>query len=230
MANDVSELDAREKVCRISEYVASHTYSSACVRFSNDPLGFFIGGMGRCEKMAHAESFMLNLIGIRSQVVSLVGEDHSFVEVYVAGQWMASDPGYGYHLNTTVERGAARLAEFGGLSFVLVEGTAPPEFVTDRYVLTDTIVIRVLKNGVAYAGGSLLLKHEFRGFQLNPIQVPLDGNGTVILKMGSMQYNSNAGSTDSFYSIWVDDKDVNQTVISYGMNRTVTIAISLTEP
>jgi hypothetical protein len=225
--NSTNTQDPAQRVYLTSEYVATHTYYDDAFRFLNDPMGFIIGGIGYCEEMAYSENFMLNYEGINSHVVFLVGEDHAFVEAYVDGQWMASDPGYGYYLNTTIERGNARIAEFGGLSLVYVAGTNPPEFVTDRYVPTDTVLIQVLENGSPCSNASIALKHKFLGQEQDTPNIPLDNNGTVVLNIGSIQYNNKAYSTQDFYTIWVNGKDTGQIVTSYGNGTILRIIVNL---
>jgi hypothetical protein len=222
--NSFNTQDPAKRVYLTSEYIATHFYYDNTFRFSNDPWGFIIGGIGYCEEMAYAENLMLSYEGINSHVVSLVGEDHAFVEAYVYGQWMASDPGYGYFLNTTIERGNARIAEFGGLSLIYVDGTNPPEFVTERYVPTDTVIIQVLKNSSPCSNAIITLKHEYRGQEQDSPNIPVDSNGTIVMQIGCMQYNSEAYSTQDFYTIWVNGKDTEQTITSYG-NGTISKTI-----
>jgi hypothetical protein len=145
----------------------------------------------------------------------LPGESHAFTEVSVNGTWYASDPGYSLSLVTTQNRGAIRIQEQGGLSLIWLAGSSPPIFVTDQYVPTDTIIIEVFKGGIPYANGSISISHDFEGSPQGTPSIPLDANGTYVLKLGSMDYHPSVHA-DHFYWVYVDGIKTDYTVTSNG--------------
>lgn len=203
------------KVEQASQYVRNQMLYTGYGRISGDVFGFIITGLGKCQEAANMESWLLNQSGMTTRVVMLPGESHAFTEVSINGTWYASDPGYGLALVTTQSRGTLRLQEMGGLSLIWLAETNPPVFVTDQYVPTDTITIQVFKGGAPDAGGSITLSHKFEGETQSTTSIPLNANGIIVLKLGSMDYLPTVNA-DHFYWVYVNGAKTNYTVTSYG--------------
>jgi hypothetical protein len=224
-----------EKASFISNLVANSNFDLAYfmgIRANNDFEKYLLDGVGRCGEMAMATSTFLNELGVNARVVSLPGEDHEFVEVSLNGTWMVVDPGYyGSQILTREQRASDRVKEMGAISYVIAYVNSSFIELTQEYVPTDTIIIRVTDNGEPLANAQVYLEHTFMGGQCRlpgATQVfYTDSNGTVTLHLGSMNYNANAGDTEPFYRVYVNGIDTGFNVTSTGTGQTHFVEINL---
>jgi len=192
--NDARSISSEEgKVSFAAEYSCNHTFSVDVTigvpffRSNNDMLGFFVFGFSACGELGFLERNILNSIGIKARPVLVPGENHEFNEIFVNGEWMASDPGYKeYPLNTTESRGNGRISEFGAVSLVYAVGEdGAIIWRTDDYNKNiDQVTIQVFRNvtivkftktnngryaveidnqHLPFANGSIVLYHKFNG-------------------------------------------------------------------
>lgn len=222
--------NGQEKVRAVAWYVYSTTLHSRkaalgnLFRSYNDICKFLIVGVAGCDFMAKYEVVLLKLLGYNARMIEFPGEDHAFVEVYVNGSWMVSDPGYkALHLVTRENRARVRLKEFGAISYVCTVEDNQNVELTDKYVSTDTIVIRVLKDGKPLVGAKVKLVHKFRGVSMKIPCVPVytDEDGIVVLKLGALNYSSNAEPVEKFFLVYINDKQTGLKITSTGSGKTV---------
>jgi hypothetical protein len=189
-------------------------------------------GVGACGELAMSTSTFLNSLGINSREVNFPGEDHTFVEVMLNGTWFVIDPGY-YHgqILKREQRGDYRLTEMGAVSYVIADVNSSFVELTQSYVPTDTIKIKVVNANEPVLDAQVYLEHTFMG---QTWRLPdathvfySDTNGTVTLHMGSLNYTSVAGKVDSFYKVYVNGKLTPYTVTSTGSNKTQYVEIDL---
>jgi hypothetical protein len=228
-----------EKASFISNLVANTNFNSPYfmnlgLRASNDFQKYVMDGVGACGEMAMSASTFLNELRLNARVVNLPGEDHAFVEVNLNGTWMVVDPGYyGSQILTREQRATDRVKEMGAISYVIAYVNSSFIELTQEYVPTDTIIIRVTNNGEPLTNAQIYLEHTFMGGQCrlpDDTHVFYTGiNGTVTLHLGSMNYNANAGSTDSFYRVYVNGINTGDAVTSTGTGKTQFIEIDLTK-
>lgn len=229
------------RVAYVSEYVLHATTSiwrgDGYVKFhraQNDFLKYLIVGVGGCGETAMASTVFFDRLDIESRRVAFPGEDHAFVEVKLNGTWMVVDPGYyGSELLTRKERGLKRVEEFGALSYVIAYADNMFIELTQYYVATDAIVTRVTYEGEPVANAEVFLKHTFLGRETRlPSQEYMfysDGNGTVVLHMGSLAYNEKAGEVESYFWIYVNGRNTGLNVTSTGSGRIHYVEIDLAE-
>ncbi len=118
-----------------------------------DPIKHLVIGIAGCGEMAEYESYLLQQLGFKTRIVKFPGKGHDFVEVYLNGSWMVSDPGYRrLHLVTRRGRAEARIKEVGAASYVCAVEDGRNVELTDEYVPTDTVVIIVTRGGGAGGG------------------------------------------------------------------------------
>jgi hypothetical protein len=230
-----------EKASYISNLVAKTNFNppkwfqsiTIYLRLRPDFEEYTMTGVGACGEMAMSTTTFLNSLGLVARVVNFPGEDHTFVEVSLNGTWFVLDPGYYQgQILTREQRANNRLTEMGAISYVDtdVNSTSFIEL-TQNYVPTDTIVIRIVNNGEPVMNAQVYLEHTFLGSTWRlPDATHIfhsDSNGTVTLNMGSLDYNSNAGKVDSFYRIYVNGESTKYTVTSTGSNKTQFIEINL---
>jgi len=194
---------------------------SGALRASDDLWKFLLGGRSACRELAEATSNLLNQAGLENRRVSLPGEDHTFIEVRIDGEWRTLDPGYyGGELLTRQNRTERRIAEFGAISYIIAYRGSSLVELTQYYVPTDTIVIRVTSEGEPIVNAKVYLTHKFMGRTLrlpdSNVNFYTDGNGTVTLHMGALTYGDRAAEFESLYHVYVDGQDTGYTVTSTG--------------
>jgi len=205
------------------KYVSFH-------RASSDFLKFLMVGVGSCGEMAHATKALFDHLDLESRLVSFPGEDHMFVEVKLNGTWLVVDPGYRLNLVTREERGSRRLAELGGLSYVVAYTRQGLIELTHFYVTTDRIVIRVTVNGEPIANAKIVLRHIFMGNEMALPEFHSDANGTIELNLGPLTYNnSKIEPAEPYYRIYVNDQDTKLKVNSTGSGKSVYIEVDLAD-
>ena len=181
-------------------------FITASLRLNANFQKYLMTGAGACQEMAMSTSTFLNNMGLNSHTAGFPGEDHEFTEVYLNGTWYVLDPGY-YHgqILTREQRADKRLTEMGAISYVIANVNSSFVELTQYYVPTDTIIIRVVDGNEPVINAQIYLEHTFLGQTWRlPDSTHVfnsDSNGTVTLHMGNLDYNSNAGKVDSFYKI-----------------------------
>jgi len=199
-------------------------------RVSSDFLKFLLVGAGSCGEMAHATKAIFDNLDLESRIVSFPGEDHMFVEVRLNGTWFVVDPGYRLSLMTRQERGSTRLQEIGGLSYVVTRTGQGLIELTQYYVTTDRIVIRVTENDEPVANAGIVLKHTFMGNRMLLPELYTDVNGTIEMNMGPTTYNhSKIEPAEPYYWIYVNGQKTEFKVNSMGIGRFVSIEIDLAD-
>ena len=226
-----------EKASFISDFVVKTNLNwpylmNLGIRADNDFQKYLIYGVGACGEMAMSASTFLNKLGLNARVVSLSGEDHEFVEVNITGTWMVVDPGYYQsQILTREQRAGDRVREMGAISYVIAYVNSSFIELTQEYVSTDTIIIRITNNSQPVTNTQVYLEHAFLGEQWRLPDATnvfcTDANGTVTLHLGSMSYSANAGNTDSFYRIYVNGIDTGFNVTSTGTGQTRFVKIDL---
>jgi len=214
-----------DRVIFVSSYVNRITAFGYPFRANDDLWKFLLSSSGRCGEMATATVTFLNNLNIKARKVSFPGEDHAFVEVKINGTWYVVDPGYySSAILTREERASLRIGDLGAISYVIAYTDSSFVELTQYYVKTDTIIIRITYNGEPLANAKIYLKHKFMG---RTMRLPdsssafyTDGNGTVVLHMGALTYNSKAEPYEPYYWIYVNDKNTSYTVTSTGTGKT----------
>jgi len=197
-------------------------------RVSSDFLKFLLVGAGSCGEMAYATKAFFDNLDIESRLVILPGEDHMFVEVKLNGTWLVVDPGYRLNLVTREERGSRRLEELGGLSYAVARTGQGLIELTQYYVTTDRIVIRVTENGEPVANARIVLRHTFMGNKMSLPEFHSDVNGTIEMNLGPLTYNnSRIEPAEPYYWIYVNGQNTEFKVNSMGSGRFVYIEIDL---
>lgn len=243
--NVISQVSARtpsEKASFISEFVAHRNFNSpqllptiiSSLRMNSDFQKYLMTGVGACGEMATSASTFLNMMGLDARRVGLPAEDHAFIEVKLNGTWMVIDPGYYYsEILTKEERANRRINEMGAISYVVAASDSSFVELTQYYVPTDIVEIRVTSDGEPLANVQIFLEHTFRG---QSFEVPggtqqfyTNSNGTVTLHLGGLDYNANAEKVDRFFNIYVNGVKSDYTVRSLGVGDTHSIDIELTQ-
>ena len=226
-----------EKASSISHFVATTNVNSNLpyllpnmnffLRHNSNLQKYLMTGVGACGEMANSTVVLLNQLGLDARVVSFPGEDHVFVEVKLNGTWFTLDPGYfGGQLLTREQRANYRIAEttIGAISYVIAFQNGSFIELTQDYVPTDTIVIKVNEGNLPKSNVPVYLTHTFMG---KTQRLPsaehtfnTDSNGTVTLHLGELNYSEASGNTDHFFKIYVDGKETGLTVQSSGSNET----------
>jgi len=190
---------------------------------------FLMAGVGSCGEMARATKVFLDSLGVDSRLVGFVGEDHMFVEVKLNGSWFVLDPGYQLNLMTREERGSKRLSEIGGLSYVVAYTEHGLVELTQEYVKTDKIVIRVTNDGEPVANAKITLAHIFMGNMIWLPEFYSNTNGILELKIGPLSYNNSAiEPAEPYYWIYVNGQNTGFRVDSAGSGKVTYIEIELT--
>ncbi len=231
-----------EEAARVSEYIRSITISfwdfhgeerdyvrwhRARNMFGFDIQKYLVVGVGGCEEMAHATKRFLDYLDINSHVASFPGEDHAFVEVRLDNTWLVLDPGYRLNLITREERGQKRLEEIGGLSYVVAYIDQDTVEITQKYVPTDKIVIKITDNGMPVANAKIVLSHMFMGKTESLPALYSDSDGVVELNLGPMSYNSRVEPVEPYYWIIVNEENTGCKVQSTGSGKTANVEIDL---
>ena len=234
--SQASDKTSSQDVVFISDFVRGTNFRDPLLslysRADNDFQKYLLTGVGKCKEMAIAASMALEDMGYRARIVSFPGEDHAFVEVDIDGTWMVVDPGYYQsQIVTREDRADYRLREMGAISYAVSFVDSSFIELTQDYVPTDTIIIRIRQNGEALSNAQIYLEHTFRG---RSIKIPSEfhtffsnSNGTVTLHMGALNYNENAGEVDSFFRIYVNGNKTDFTVTSSGSNQNIFVPIDL---
>jgi len=115
------------------------------------------------------------------------------------------------------------LNDYGGISLVYLLSSIPSTFITDEYVPTDTIPIKVLKNGEPY-NGTISLHHFFIYGEMKTPALNLDCNGTIMLKIGNMN-SYTYSNIDSFYWVYANDINTGVQVTSHGNNEILPVQV-----
>jgi hypothetical protein len=187
------------------------------MRAQNDFWKFLMVGSGLCGEMSTATVSYLDRLGIEARKVGLPAENHEFVEVKLNGSWWVVDPGYfGGNILSRQERARKRIEEVGAISYVMTFVDSSFVELTHEYVSTDTIIIRVLREGEPFANAQIVLTHRFQGNDRSLPPLYTDGDGAVTLHLGALNYNSNAGLAESFFRIYVNGQNTGQNVTSTG--------------
>lgn len=224
-----------DKAMFISDLIRNTTtFNSSPLRANDDFWKFLLVGVGACGETAMATTTFLNDLNIEARQASFPGEDHAFVEVKIDDNWLILDPGYYLsELLTREERAARRIENIGAISYVIAYVDSSFVELTRYYVPTDTIVIRVTYGGEPLANAQIYLSHKFVNRQLRlPDSTSTfysDGNGTIVLHMGTLNYNSKAEEYEPYYWIYVDGKNTGYNVTSTGTGKTHFIEIDLVE-
>jgi hypothetical protein len=203
-------------------------------RSSHDFWKYLLVGVGACGEAASTTTTLLNNLGFEARIISLPAEDHSFVEVKIDGDWKVLDPGYyPSEILTREERAKRRIAEFGAISYVVAYVNSSFEELTQYYVPTDIVIIRVTQEGEPVDNAQIYLSHRFmsRTWRLpdSNLAFNTDANGTVKLHLGAPTYNSRAEQYDAYFSIYVNDKDTGYNVTSSGTGKTHFFEIDMTK-
>ena len=227
-------VNQQEKVKLVAEQIYMHTLPPGCFPIigelfrANDWLKYYFIGVGACEEMTFIEKHILEKAGLQCRIVNFPGEDHVFIEVLINNTWMVSDPGYkDFHLTTRKERAKARLKEFGAISYVYTVDDGGFIELTDKYVPTDTIIIKVLKNNEPIANAQVTLKHQFKNHEQSLPTLYTNTQGEVIIKLGALNYNQKAQPAENYYWIYVDGRNTGIKVTSNGIGETHYIKIDL---
>lgn len=201
----------------IAQRVRDTELPTVFMRAQNDFWKFLMAGSGQCGEMATATVSYLNRLDIDARKVELPAENHEFVEVRLNGSWKVVDPGYfGGDVLSRQERASKRIEDVGAISYVVAYVDSSFVELTQEYVPTDAAVIRVSREGEPFADAQVVLTHLFQGSDLSLPPLYTDGNGTVMLHLGALNYNSNAGVAESFFRIYVNGQGTGQTVTSTG--------------
>jgi len=221
----------------VSGYVIGTTAFNWRPRAFNDPWKFMLIGAGACGEMAIAANNFLRALGSESRKVGFPGEDHAFVEVEINGSWFIVDPGYyGPKVISRSERAADRIRSVGTVSYVAAYAESSFIELTQYYVSTDTITIRITEDGESLAGASVVLVHTLR-YDSNAYDTQLPGqgyvfhtdtNGKVTLHLGKLAYVAPFEKTDPYYWIYVNGQNTGQNVTSTGTGQTHLVEIDLT--
>ena len=193
---------------------------------------FLLIGVGACGEVATATANILEGLGFEARKVSFPGEDHAFVEVRIDNRWMVLDPGYYYsEILTREQRAERRIQDVGSVSYVVVCNGDSFVELTQQYVSTDTIVIRITRNGEPLSDVQVVLKHRFGSLIT---QLPCDGcqfhtdvNGTVTLHMGNVHYINEFKGSEEYYWIYVEDQNTGYNVTSTGTGQVHFVEIDL---
>lgn len=222
----------RERASFISGRVIETTAFGWAPRANTDYWKFLLSGAGRCGEMAIAGTNLMSAAGLAARRVALPGEDHAFIEVMIDNVWFVADPGYyGSELLSREQRTTQRAAEFGAISYVIAYTKFGVVELTQSYVPTDAIVIRVTYSGEPLVNAQVYLVHKFMGRNL---RIPdsdscffSDSNGTVVLHLGASTYADKAQPYESQFRIYVNGEDTGYRVGSKGTGETQIIEIDL---
>jgi len=172
----------------------------------------------------------LSKLDIEARKVGLPGENHEFVEVKLNGSWWVVDPGY-YRgeIITRQERANRRIDDVGAISYVVAYVDSSFIELTQEYVPTDTIIIKVTLGGEQLVNAQVVLKHLFMNNEWSLPPLYTDGNGTVALHLGALTYNSKANEVEPYFWIYVNGQNTGRNVTSTGTNQTNIVEINLTD-
>ena len=220
------------KASFISGRVIALTAFGWIPRAGPDSWKFLMLGAGACGEMAMAGTDLMKEATLEVRKVALPGEDHAFIEVMVDGEFLIADSGYyGTELITRSERADRRVKEIGSLTYAVALTENSFIELTQQYVSTDTIVIRITRNGEPLSDVSVTLKHKFGSLTT---QLPVDGNafhtdvnGTISLHMGKPHYINGFKGSEEFYWIYADGQNTGYNVTSTGTGLVHSVEIDL---
>ena len=226
-------IDQTDRVTFVSSYVNNITAFGYPFRAYDDWWEFLLSGAGHCGEMATATITFLDNLNIEARKVDLPGENHEFVEVKINGNWYVTDPGYyPSEILTREERAVRRIYDVGAISYVIAYVSTSFVELTQYYVPTDTIVIRVTYSNEPLVNAQVYLSHKFMGGEWrlpdSSSSFYTDGNGTITLHMGALTYNHKAEPYEPYYWIYVNGKNTGYIVNSTGTGKTHLIGIDLT--
>jgi hypothetical protein len=218
------------RVSRISQRVFDTMLTTGFLRAQNDFWKFLMVGTGQCGEMSTATVSYLSKLSTEARKVGLPGENHEFVEVKLNGSWWVVDPGY-YRgeIITRLERANRRINDVGAISYVVAYVDSSFVELTQEYVPTDTIIIRVRCAGESLAGAQIILKHLFMSAEWSLPPLYSDGNGTLVLHLGALNYNDDAKQYESYYRICINGKDTGFRATSTGSGQVHAIEIELAD-
>jgi len=223
-----------EKASFISGHVIGMTAYGWSPRAGMDYWKFLLTGAGLCGEMAMAGTNLMNAAGLEARRIVFPGEDHSFIEVNIDGDWLIADPGdYGSKLVTRTEMTTRRVGTIGSVSYVAAYTEDSFIELTEQYVNIDTIVIRITRNGKPLACAQVVLKHRFED---RTVQLPCDDrafhtdiNGTVMLRLGKPYYVNKYKGSEEYYWIYVNGQNTNHNVTSTGSGQIQLVEIDLND-
>ena len=201
---------------------------------------FLMSGAGACGETAMFEEAALEKLGFETMEVGFLGEDHAFVEVKTNLTWQVIDPGYGMTLVSRNYRASARINETGTISYVTGNYNGTFVELTQEYVSTDTITIRVTQGSKPMGDASVTLIHQLRyGTASYAVAVPgdnfsfhTDSNGTIVIHLGRIgegAYSPQFSQTDPFYQIYVNGQPTDYRVNSTGTGLSTFMPVDLSK-
>jgi hypothetical protein len=204
----------------------------------NDLSKFLMSGAGECGETAMLEQDNFKKLGFDTMEVSFPGEDHAFVEVKINSTWQVIDPGYSMTLVSREYRSSARINETGTISYVTGNSNGSFVELTQDYVSTDTIALRVTNGNTPVKDASVNLVHQLRyGSSSYAVAVPgdnfsfhTDSNGTIIIHLGKIcegAYSPEFAKTDPFFQIYVNGQQTNYRVNSTGTGLNTFVGVDL---
>ena len=216
------------RVSSISQRVFDTMLTTWFLRAQNDFWKFLMVGTGQCGEMSTATMSYLSKLDIEARKVGLPGENHEFVEVKLNGSWWVVDPGY-YRgeIITRQERANRRIDDVGAISYVVAYVDSSFIELTQEYVPTDTIIIKVTLGGEQLVNAQVVLKHLFMNNEWSLPPLYTDGNGTVALHLGALNYNSKANEVEPFFWVYVNGQNTGRNVTSTGTGQTHLVEIDL---
>jgi len=218
------------RVSHLSQRVFDTMLTTGFLRAQNDFWKFLMIGTGQCGEMSTATISYLSKLSIEARKVGLPGENHEFVEVKLNGSWWVVDPGY-YRgeIITRHERANRRIDDVGAISYVVAYVDSSFVELTQEYVPTDTISIRVTLGGEQLANAQVVLKHLFMNNEWSLPPLYTDGNGTVTLHLGALTYNSKANEVEPFFWVYVNGQNTGSNVTSTGTGQSHLVEIDLVD-
>jgi hypothetical protein len=230
--------NSEDQVRFISQIPLVTTVRIDLVRANNDFMKLLLAGDGACGEGANSILFYLKALNYSVREVGFPGEDHAFVEVKMNGTWMVIDPGYSVVLGSEESRGDCRVQEAGTLTYVAAYSQNGFTELTQQYVKTDTVNLKLTQHGEPVVGASVTLVHTLvTDGNARKMELPGHGfsfhsdlNGMVTLHLGRIGlnvYNNSFTKTDSYYIINVNGKAIAQTVTSTGTGLVNNVTIDL---
>ena len=233
--------DKTDQVKFISKTVLATTVRMDLVRANNDFEKLLLSGDGACGEGAIAMLVYLKKLGFDAREVDFPGEDHAFIEVEMNNTWQVVDPGYSLFSASRATRADRRVQEAGTVSYVAAYTEDGFTELTQQYVKTDTIIVRITQNGEPLAGTSVTFVHTLvtdgnaRSMELpgHGFSFHTDVNGSLTIhlgKIGESVYNGSFTKTDPYYVIQVNGKPEQLRVNSTGTGLVKEFQINLAKP
>jgi hypothetical protein len=221
-----------DRASLISQRVIETTGFGEVPRAGEDYWKFILTGAGLCKEMSIAGTNLMSAAGLIARRVVFPGENHALIEVKIGGDWWVSDPGYySGELVSRTERAKRRIERVGSLTYVVAYTENGFIELTQQYVPTDTIVIRITRNGEPFADAQVVLKHKFRNITT---RLPCDDrsfhtdvNGTVTIHMGKPLYINEFKESEEYYWIYVNGENTGRNIASTETGRTRLVQIDV---